>query len=977
MSKKTKSDTGLPQEVADLVSKFEEHAETYQSGTYNETQLRRDFLDPFFEALGWDVNNRQGYAEAYRDVIHEDSLRVEKSVKAPDYGFRIGGVRKFFVEAKKPSVDIKLEAAPAFQLRRYAWTAKLPLSILTDFEEFAVYDCRIKPDKKDSASKARILYFKYTEYAEKWDEIAGIFSLDAILKGSFDKYAESTKKKSGTAEVDDAFLAEIEHWREILARNIALRNPQITDRELNFSVTRIIDRIIFLRMCEGRGIERYARLRDTTNGKNCYRRLVELFQQADTKYNSGLFHFQSEKGREPPDELTTSLALDDKVLKDILGRLYYPDSPYEFAALPADILGQVYEQFLGKVIRLTKGHQAKVEEKPEVRKAGGVYYTPTYIVDYIVENTVGKLLEGKSPQQVGGLTKTWRPSKTARPLAVLDPACGSGSFLIVAYQYLLDWYLEQYTEKDAPANHARGKAPRVYQTRDSEWHLTTDERKRILLTHIYGVDIDFQAVEVTKLSLLLKVLEGETEQSIERTLFAKQRALPDLADNIKCGNSLVGTDFYHEKQPASIGSEEQWKINAFDWNDEFSGIFAGNTPGFDAVIGNPPYGANFEDFVLPYIRQKYSTLTNSLDSYIMFMHQSVALLSEGGRFGMIVPSGWVSLSSASRLRQVFLDAFTPESFVSLPYDVFKGAYIDTVVTTARRKSTVDRRAKRPACDIDLVVCPLRFKLYNMDDFKPFKKVGNFRDWTAEKGFLILSSSSELKLIERLHATGTVLNDHVEVMRGVESFHPAGKAGMHRPMLAHTGALLRYELTMGEQLFFDYEPSVEASKPYRFFSGPRILLRQLISRRFRLQASYIDSELITNQSIQSLVPREDTTPLLVILAVINSRLLSWYFCQTNTVARRDDFPKTIIKTTRALPMPAPLAIGTELPTRQSLESKVSTLLDLYSGMTSARTEHERTTLQRQITATERQIDQLVYKLYGLTDDEIGIVVEATN
>jgi hypothetical protein len=194
-----------PQAVLDLIERFERNREAYKSPSYNETQLRREFLDPFFEALGWDVNNRQGYAEAYKDVIHEDAVKVGGATKAPDYSFRIGGTRKFFVEAKKPSVSIKDDIAPAFQLRRYAWSAKLPLSILTDFEEFAVYDCRIKPDKADKPSTARTKYLTYAEYAEKWDEIAAIFSREAILKGSFDKYAESHKAKKGTAEVDNAF----------------------------------------------------------------------------------------------------------------------------------------------------------------------------------------------------------------------------------------------------------------------------------------------------------------------------------------------------------------------------------------------------------------------------------------------------------------------------------------------------------------------------------------------------------------------------------------------------------------------------------------------------------------------------------------------------------------------------------------------------------------------------------------------------
>src|SRR5450756_1692903 len=488
-----------PDAILKLIELFDRNRDAYVSGAYKEAQLRHEFVDPFFKALGWDVYNESGYAEAYKDVIYEDAIKVGGFTKAPDYCFRIGGTRKFFVEAKKPSVDIKDEPSPAFQLRRYAWSAKLPLSILTDFEEFAVYDCRVKPVKIDKAGTARILYMTDTDYEKQWDQISSVFSREAVLQGSFDKYAEETRGKKGTAEVDDAFLKEIESWRDLIARNIALRNPALTQRELNFAVQQTIDRIIFLRICEDRGIEEYGRLMALLNGGHVYGRLFELFQRADERYNSGLFHFRKEKGRnEPADELTPVLAVDDKPLKEIIKNLYYPDSAYEFSVLPADILGQVYEQFLGKVIRLTPGHRAVVEDKPEVKKAGGVYYTPTYIVDYIVKNTVGKLLEDKT-------------SKQAAKLRILDPACGSGSFLIGAYQYLLDWHRDWYAA-DGPRKHTK----ELYQGAGGDWRLTTAERKRILLNNIYGVDIDPQAVEVTKLSLLLKVLEGESDETLSK-----------------------------------------------------------------------------------------------------------------------------------------------------------------------------------------------------------------------------------------------------------------------------------------------------------------------------------------------------------------------------------------------------------------------------------------------------------------------------
>ena len=322
------------------------------------------------------------------------------------------------------------------------------------------------------------------------------------------------------------------------------------------------------------------RLKDLLNGERVYPRLCELFLQADERYNSGIFHFNKESGRDSPDNITPNLNIDDKTLKDIIKRLYFPESPYEFSVLPAEILGQIYEQFLGKVIRLTDDQGAVVEDKPEVKKAGGVKYTPSYIVEYIVGNTLGEMLLGKTPLELV-------------PVSVLDPACGSGSFLIVAYQHLLDWHKEWYIQNVVPMMQsgqkseirrllpgaiAKGKKGRtrepelpIFQGRGGEWRLTTAERKRILLNNIYGVDIDRQAVEVTKLSLLLKVLEGENEETISKqlTLF-QERALPDLSNNIKCGNSLIGWDILNDNP--GMGQEEIERINPFDWEKEFPEI---------------------------------------------------------------------------------------------------------------------------------------------------------------------------------------------------------------------------------------------------------------------------------------------------------------------------------------------------------------------------------------------------------------------
>jgi hypothetical protein len=285
-----------PPEVKNLVEKFDRNLDAYKNSSYKEEQLKQEFINPFFKALGWDVDNVSDAAPQYRDVIFEDSIKVSGGTKAPDYCFTLAGRKMFFVEAKKPSVNVKMSIEPSYQLRRYAWSAKLPLSILTDFEEMAIYESRIKPKKTDKASTERILYLTYQDYVEKWDEIYSIFSKEAVLKGYFDKFAESIKKKRGTTEVDDAFLSEIEEWRELFAKNIAIRNPEISIEELNYSVQQTIDRIVFLRMCEDRGVEKYEQLRNLLDNDDIYQHFAEICVKADEKYNSGLFHFREEKG---------------------------------------------------------------------------------------------------------------------------------------------------------------------------------------------------------------------------------------------------------------------------------------------------------------------------------------------------------------------------------------------------------------------------------------------------------------------------------------------------------------------------------------------------------------------------------------------------------------------------------------------------------------------------------------------------------
>ncbi|MCK4599539.1 N-6 DNA methylase [Candidatus Bipolaricaulota bacterium] len=952
-----------PKGVKRLVERFHDNRDAYRSSDYNEAQVRLELINPLFKALGWDVYNEAGYAEAYKEVIHEDAIKVGGATKAPDYAFRIGGTRKFFVEAKRPGVNLKEDGDAAYQLRRYAWSAKLPLSILIDFEEFAVYDCRVKPSKTDKASAARILYITYTEYAERWDEIATIFSQEAILTGSFDRYVESTKRKRGTAEVDDAFLKEIENWRDVLARNIALRNTDLSTRELNFAVQRTIDRIIFLRICEDRGVEDYGQLMALQSGNRVYPRLCQILRRADERYNSGLFHFRKEKDRpEPPDDLTLSLTVDDKVLKEVFKDLYYPDSPYEFSVLPADILGHIYEQFLGKVIRLTPGHHAKVEDKPEVKKAGGVYYTPTYIVDYIVEHTVGKLFEGKTPQK-------------ASKLRILDPACGSGSFLLGAYQTLLDWHLKWYSEKD-PEKHAKGRSPKVYRGPGGDWRLTTAEKKRILLNNIYGVDIDPQAVEVTKLSLLLKVLEGENEETLVKHLrLFHERALPDLGENIKCGNSLIGPDFYEGKQLSLIDAEERYRINAFDWNAEFPEIMKNG--GFDAVIGNPPWGAELDVNQRTYLMSRFPNIpSKTKDSYFLFITRSIQLLRKNGLLGIITPNTWLLINYAKAFRQALLEMGIRE--ISDYGDrVFRKATVESAVLLLEKRSAPNESCKvRRLRNGKLILEHSVTKSNWLDD--PFSRI------------ILELDDAVFGVLQRLRSRGEPFERNCVIKWGIKPYqegygippqtramieqrvyHASVKRGKEWKPLVVGSDVDRYRISWPGNRFIKYGKWLMYPSDQTLMERPKILMRQTSST---IRACLDEAGHFCQNSL--FIVHSEQMDLRLLLGLLNSTLLGFAYRMGNPQTGKTfaEIKPSVIK---QLPILTPNADrNASSSSWKNLRELVDSMLQAHQTLAAAKTDHAKSLIQRQIKETDKQIDQLVYELYGLTEEEIRIVEEAT-
>ncbi len=997
-----------PKIIKELIERFQKNLSEYNSKGYNEAQLRQEFINPFFEALGWDVYNKSGAAPAYRDVIHEDSIKITGGTKAPDYCFTLSGRRMFFVEAKKPAVGIVSDSNPVYQLRRYAWSAELSLSILTNFEDLCIYESRQKPHVGDKSSVERVKHIKYTEYVERWDEIASVFSYSSVKQGSFDQFAKSVEKKRGTQEVGDEFLKEIEEWREKLAKNIAIRDPNLGVRELNFCVQKTIDRIIFLRMCEDRGIESYGQLRSIAEKDSIYENLCKIFKKADEKYNSGLFHFRKEKERNTLiDELTLTLSIDDAILKNIFRHLYYPNCPYEFSVLPPDILGNVYEQFLGKVIRLTGGHRAKIEEKPEVKKAGGVYYTPVYIVDYIVQNTIKKLCSGKTPKQISNMR-------------ILDPACGSGSFLLGAYSYLLDYHLNYYTQNKKP----KRLKDQIYQGKDGQWFLTIKEKKRILLNNIYGVDIDNQAVEVTKLSLLLKVLEGTS-----RDIFEKQqklwteRVLPDLVNNIKCGNSLIGPDYYNSSQTKLIeDNEEMYRINAFDWKIEFKSIM--DDGGFDVVIGNPPYvrQETLGDFK-EYFKKSYNTYHGVADLYVYFIERGVSLLKESGIFSYIVSNKWLRANYGQSLRKWMNQRYIEEiiDFKDLP--VF-GNKVTTYPCILRIKGQQQQSSKFSASQIQ----DLNFQ--NLENYVKQNQYIVDQTLLWEEGWSLADYKTQ-KFIEKLKKIGCPLDKYLEgkIFVGIktalnEAFiidkelkeklieEDPKSTELIKPYL--TGReIKRYSFLKLEKYVIvipkgwtklnfsntkDYWKVF--SEAYPAISNHLMSFEEKARKRtdqgdfwWELRACDYYDEFEKNKIIypeiatkgQFTIDSEkfylDMTGFILgsdskyLLGILNSKLLTFIFSNISSEIR-GGFLRWKFQYMKPLPIRGiDFSKSSDKILHDNMITLVNRMLNLHQRIIKVKAENERTIIQRQIDATDKQIDKLVYELYGLNKKEIAVIEES--
>ena len=553
--------------IKELISKYEEIKKSGEIKRYNEESTKKDFILPLFEALGWNVSNRGK---------RNDSISAEETIskKRVDYGFRINGIPKFFLEAKSlKEENIHYNSKYVTQAIDYAWMKSCSWAILTNFETIAVYNADWK-----GSNYGNNLFFVLHPNDFLSDPRFILLSKKAFENDEIDKIALKYGKKQLKNRIDKQLLQDMIHFREILSKDIFKNNQDknLTQDDIDESVQRILDRLIFIRNAEDREMEENKLLSNvrqwSQKGKgNLIKEISNVYKYYDDEYNSKLFAHH----------LCDDLYIDNEALQEVIEGLNHSKDNsyrYDFSIIESDVLGNIYEQYLSNILKSTP-KRAKLEESRTHRKEQGIYYTPSYIVDYIVKNTVGEYIKTHTPEEI-------------KKVRILDPACGSGSFLIRAYKEL-----ENYWKQNSDF---------AQLTLDSEEFYS--KKVEILKNNIFGVDLDPKAVEIAQLNLLLQISE-------------KGEKLPLLQNNIKVGNSLIDDPSITDK--------------AFKWEEEFPEII--KEGGFDIIIGNPPYGAVLSEKERLWVSRSYRYSKSYKNTALIFIERSINLLKKDGKFGMIVP----------------------------------------------------------------------------------------------------------------------------------------------------------------------------------------------------------------------------------------------------------------------------------------------------------------------------------------------------
>jgi type I restriction-modification system DNA methylase subunit len=903
-----------------------------------EERTKKDLIRPLFErVLGWN--------------FEEDVTAEEKISKGwVDYGFRINGVPKFFLEAK--ALGENLDNQKFFeQAVNYAYYKRCPWAVLTNFETIKILNAEWETPYYFSS---HFMTIKCNEFLDRFEEL-WLLSKESFEQGSLDKLAERYGKKTKKTSVDKQLLNDFTKFRDMLSKDVTKRNPEkkLTQAELDESIQRILDRLIFIRNCEDRGLEE-KKLWEARNETEVWKKVKEVFSYYDKNYDSKLFTY------DPTDvkrvHLCDTLDIDDSMMREIIECLYRTKDQsisYDFSIIDADVLGTVYEQYLSHILRKTE-KRATLTENHTHRKEQGVYYTPIYVVDYIVRNTLGELLKDKN---VG-----------VERIRVLDPACGSGSFLIKAFDVLNEYYRKN--DKDYSQTQL-----------DLETGTTFTRKVKILQRNIFGVDLDKQAVEITQLNLLLKIAE-------------KGHRLPLLEQNIRCGNSL-------------INDEKLAGDKAFKWEEQFNEIM--REGGFDVVIGNPPYVRQEElSEIKPYLEANYETYQGTADLFVYFFEKELKILKEDGYFGMIVSNKWLRAGYGKNLRKL-LTGFWIKEFIDFgSLRVFADATIYPCIIIIRKIKKPNPKIR--ICKMETLGFGSLAEYVRNNSFFINQSELSEKEWNIQK-------REGNELLKKIRSSGLPIEEYVgaKIYRGIltglnEAFIIDEKK---RDELIHEDSrneeLIKPFLTGAESKRY----SIKSKKKYIIFTrrgidilqypsilryleqfrnklSPKKSKEQEIGRKpgnyewYEIQDStayYEDFEkpkiIWGNLATRSSFSLDETNEFYVnapacilttnskyVLGILNSKLMS-YFLKSICAERQGGFIEQKPVYVLQVPIKKPTK-EQEIEITQHVEKMLQLnekLLKIGDKLTD-----ERAGIEDEIKKTDSETDELVYRIYGLTEDE---------
>ena len=867
-------------QISKLIDKYKNLVEAKKVKSYNEAQTRNEFIEPLFEFLGWDMRNLENPDE----VITEENV----SNGRVDLSFQLNHIPIMFLEAKALKVDLD-EWKWAKQAINYSWNKSVTWAILTDFEGIKVFNAEVPPK---GLSENLFFELKWDEYLDNFDQL-WLLSKESFEEKLLEKQAEKWGKLTKRKQVGEKLFEDLTNWRAKLTKDFK-NNNDITDQDaLDESVQKVLDRLIFIRTAEDRGIEKNILLSLVreweTAGKNhnIYKRLVDGFRWFDDNYNSKLFSAHA---------LENWNASND-VLKDIINGLYKTRDGYryDFSAISTDVLGGIYEQYLGYV----QGKVQNDEKKKSKRKSQGIYYTPKYIVEYLVKQTLGEVL------------KKAKKKDLAR-IKILDPACGSGSFLISAYDKMLS------------AKHKLNIQTGLFDTFE------------ILKNNIYGVDLDEQAIEIAQLNLLLRVLSKRTK-------------LPTLVHNIRMGNSLVEG----ETETLQKYFGDKWRNQKdFNWKEEFKEVF--EQGGFDIIIGNPPYVniANIKDKDFrEWLKNKYETAKNKSDLYSFFTEKAIQLLKPKGRLGFIFSNSWLGTDSFSKFREFLIKETKILKLVKLPPGVFNDATVTTILIFIEKSKTTKKHEIILEECIDGKFTKLPHKL----SYQRIKESSNY-------GF---SFNSDIKI----NCKTVKLGDIAEFSLGIKTsndkrFVLEEKKDDKTYKMLRGRDVSRYSYEWNKKWIW-YKPKLMMEK---VGAGPRkseyFLTKKILIKDVAKDISAtIDNNNYLNNDTLNIIYKISDYSFEFILAILNSKFIGKWF--------KTNFPAGLhIKINQLKNIPIPKVNEKQ---QSEIAKFAQQMLDLQKDLRKATENTDKySRLKTEIEKLDEKIDQAIYKLYKLSDEEIKVI-----